>query len=80
MSDAKTRAMRKALGSTSMQTIHEQQKRPDVSTEQRRASELVKHFRKLRWTGLEGEAPDVQVALCRGLAKNSVLAAPRETD
>jgi hypothetical protein len=51
-----------------METILRQQESPDVSTEQRRSSELVKRIRKLRWMGLEGEARrmQVQLALCGG--------------
>ncbi len=63
-----------------METLLGQQKYPDVSAEQRRASELVKLIRKLRWMTLEGEAEHVQMAQCRGHAGNSVLAAPHETD
>jgi hypothetical protein len=76
----KKRAMRKALVRTSMETHLGQQKRPDVSTEQRKSSELVKRIRKLRWMGLEAEAERVEMALCRGPAGDSVLAAPHETD
>ncbi len=65
-----------------METLLRQQECPDVSTEQRRSSELVKRIRKLRWMGLEGEARrmQVQLALCGGAGADSVLAAPPETD
>ena len=46
-----------------METLLRQQECPDVSTEQRRSSELVKRIRKLRWMGLEGEARRMQVQL-----------------
>jgi hypothetical protein len=65
-----------------METILRQQESPDVSTEQRRSSELVKRIRKLRWMGLEGEARGMQVQLASygGTRADSVLATPRETD
>jgi hypothetical protein len=63
-----------------METLLEQPECPDVSAEQRRASELVKLIRKLRWMGLEEEAEHVQMAQFRESAGNSVLAAPCETD
>jgi hypothetical protein len=36
---------------------------PDVLPEQRRATDLVKHIRKLRWVGMEQEAARLQKAL-----------------
>ena len=61
-----------------MQMILDRQKRPDVSAEQRRSSELVKRIRKLRWMGLEGEAERVEMTLPRDTPTDSVLAAPHE--
>jgi hypothetical protein len=63
-----------------METPPRQQERPDVSTEQRRSSELVKLVRKLRWMGMEADAERVETTLCGLSPADSVLAAPRETD
>jgi hypothetical protein len=78
----KKRAMRKTLGRTSMETLPGQQKRPDVSAEQRALNALVKLIRKLRWMGMEKEAvgAEMQLALRRARHANSVLALPHNTD
>lgn len=55
---------------------------PDVSVEQKIASELVKRIRKLRWIGMEDEAELVQVefASLSITPIEPVIAVPRETD
>jgi hypothetical protein len=65
-----------------MAMLHNQQKPPDGSGEQRTANELVKLIRKLRWMGLEMEAEKVenQLTLRKVAAADSVIAASRETD
>jgi hypothetical protein len=72
--------MRKYWGERLMKMLRDRQKRPDVSAEQRRLSELVKRIRKLRWMGLEGEAERVGMTIPRATSADSVLAAPHETD
>jgi hypothetical protein len=52
----------------------------DILEEQRTASELVKRIRKLRWMGMEEEAQQLQIALCRLQHADTVLAAPPDTD
>jgi len=66
-----------------MEIRHEQQNAPNGLAEQLVSNELVKLIRKLRWTGLKGEAERVEdeLTLRRGAAgTDSVVAGPRETD
>jgi hypothetical protein len=55
---------------------------PNVSSEQRKSSELVKLICKLRWMGMEDEAKRVQtqLALSGVPPSDSVVATTRETD
>ena len=54
--------------------------RPDVSVEERIASEFTKRIRKLRWMGMEDEAKQLQCALRHGRVTDTLLAAPYDTD
>jgi hypothetical protein len=65
-----------------MEMLLGQPKPPDVSAEQRASNELVKLIRKLRWLGREkeAEAAEMQMALRRVSAADTVLAAPHDTD
>ncbi len=55
---------------------------PDVGEAQRRADELVKRIKKLRWAGLETEAAIVaqQVSSLETPTADSVVAEPWTTD
>ena len=55
---------------------------PDVPPEQRRAADLVKHIRKLRWLGMEQEAAKFQLAFARlpPAERTIVLTPPHDTD
>jgi hypothetical protein len=54
--------------------------RPDVSVEERLASELTKRIRKLRWMGMEDEAQQLRRALRHGRVTDTLLAGPYDTD
>jgi hypothetical protein len=54
--------------------------RPDVSVEERIASEFTKRIRKLRWMGMEDKAKQLQCALRHGRVTDTLLAAPYDTD
>lgn len=60
-------------------SIHAEE-RPDVSLSQHTSRELVKLIRKLRWIGLEEEADQMQLMLCRDHPTTILLAGPFETD
>jgi hypothetical protein len=61
-------------------TLHAEESVPDVTTEQRTSNEYVKLVRKLRWMGMETEAKQVELAMCRLPAADTVLSTPNETD
>jgi hypothetical protein len=61
-------------------TVRIEESIPDVSTEQRASNEVVKLVRKLRWMGMETEAKQIELAMCRLPAADTVLATPYETD
>lgn len=63
-----------------MEISFDVKEQPDVSVEQRTSSELVKLVRKLRWIGLEEEAKQLQIALCRIDSAATLLADPHGTD
>ena len=63
-----------------METIRAQGVSPDVSSEQRTSSDLVKMIRKLRWIGNEEEAERLQNSLCRIPRGDSLLAVTCDTD
>jgi hypothetical protein len=63
-----------------METDVEQQKSPDVSTEQQEANRLIRLIRKLRWIGMDKEAERAGAALSSVPPGDSVLAAPHDTD
>jgi hypothetical protein len=63
-----------------MAAIRMEESVPDVSTEQRASNEFVKLVRKLRWMGMETEAKQVELAMCRLPAVDTVLSTPYETD
>jgi len=54
--------------------------RPDVSVEERLASEFTKRIRKLRWMGMEDEARQLQRALRHARVTDTLLAAPYDMD
>lgn len=54
--------------------------RPEVSTEQRLANELVTRIRKLRWIGMNEEARALASVLHCGCRADSVVARVHETD
>jgi hypothetical protein len=54
--------------------------RPDVSVEERLASEFTKRIRKLRWMGMDDEARQLQCALRHARVTDTLLAAPYDTD
>lgn len=54
--------------------------RPDVSGQERLASELLKKIRKLRWIGLYDEARRLEGDLCRLESAHVILAEPADTD
>ena len=56
------------------------QEHPDVSAEERAASELIKRIRKLRWMGMDEEAQQMQVVLRRAEPGDTLLAGPWDTD
>jgi hypothetical protein len=53
---------------------------PNDSVDERRARELVKLVRKLRWIGEDQEAEQLQTRLRAGNGGPCVLASPRDTD
>ena len=54
-----------------------QQDFPDVSREQRAASELIKRIRKLRWMGFEEEAQRMVRASLRVCSNEALIAQSR---
>ncbi|HUJ04255.1 MAG TPA: hypothetical protein VLW75_11495 [Rhizomicrobium sp.] len=54
--------------------------RPRISPEERRARELVKKIRKLKWIGMHDEAQRLETDLCRLDSGLVVLSGPAETD
>ena len=54
--------------------------RPEVSRQERRASDLLKKIRKLNWIGLYDEARRLETDLCRLNSGVVLLAGPAETD
>jgi hypothetical protein len=54
--------------------------RPDVSVEERLASEFAKRIRKLRWMGMEDEAQQLQCSLRDARVTDTLLAAPHGKD
>jgi hypothetical protein len=54
--------------------------RPDVSVEERLASEFAKRIRKLRWMGMEDEAQQLQCALRHTRVTDTLLAGPHGKD
>ena len=63
-----------------MEPLNGDENCPQVSLEQRAASELIKRIRKLRWMGLEDEAQALQGALRHAHCADSVVAYPLDTD
>ena len=62
-----------------MEISPEQQESPDMSA-RRKADELIKLIRKLRWIGMEKEAQRAETALGSMSPADSVLATPVDTD
>jgi hypothetical protein len=54
--------------------------RPELSSEQRAARDLVKQIKKLRWMGEEENAKQLQATLSRLPPGESVLLLPMNTD
>ena len=48
-----------------MLTIHEHYQAPALSADERTSSDLVQRIRKLRWMGMQQEAEELQMTLCR---------------
>jgi len=51
---------------------------PDVSREQRAATELIKRIRKLRWMGFEEEARRMVRSSLHVCSSNALIARPSE--
>ena len=64
-----------------MPTLHEQRGRaPAFSAEEQVSSDLVNRIRKLRWMGMQQEAEELQMTLCRVPHSDCVIVVPRDTD
>lgn len=57
--------------------MQSQQDRPEVSREQRAATELIKRIRKLRWMGFEEEAQRMVRASLRVCSNEALVAQSR---
>ena len=62
-----------------MELSPEQQEPPDMSA-RRKANELIKLIRKLRWMGMEEEAERAETALGRMSPADRVVATTVDTD
>ena len=58
--------------------MQSQQDLPDVSREQRAATELIKRIRKLRWMGFEEEARRMVRSSLRVCSNNALIAQTSE--
>lgn len=56
------------------------EKEPSAQTDEKISNDLVKHIRKLRWIGMDGEAEFLQITLRRLQAADVVLGTAAETD
>jgi hypothetical protein len=63
-----------------MLTIHEHYQAPALSAEEQMSSDLVRRIRKLRWMGMQQEAEELQMMLCRVPHDDCVVVVPRDTD
>jgi hypothetical protein len=56
------------------------EKQPSAATDEKVSNDLVKHIRKLRWIGMDGEAEFLQIKLRHLQAADVVLGTAAETD
>ena len=63
-----------------MPTLQEQRRIPGLSPEEQVSSDLANRIRKLRWMGMQQEAEELQMTLCRVPHTDCVIVAPRDTD
>jgi len=56
------------------------EKQPSAPTDEKVSNDLVKHIRKLRWIGMDGEAEFLQITLRHLQAADVALGTAPETD
>jgi len=63
-----------------MPTLQEQRGASPLSADEQVSRDLVNRIRKLRWMGMQQEAEELQLTLCRVPHSDCVIVVPRDTD